>query len=219
MLVVFPQEQIHMIQNKTLLSAAEFIEKLVGDKISIGQTLTVQDDVRLDGKKIVFPEKKFQKGKINSIRFENINFMGAVTIENFEHLSLSSRNTNFLKGLSVDRCSGTHASLSGGKMESLKFWGCTLGTVCLRDLEVTRYDLELAWLKLEKGLELSGIMLARNLVIQSDKDSEWFLKTPYVRTDDPALALQFRLAGIPVFMSSEAVRDMMKAHVEEALFI
>ena len=67
-----------------------------------------------------------------------------------------------------------------------------------------RECLDLSGLQLNKGFSLNAVTFASLELIDA---TTWeTIQTPKVQTDDPTVACQFRLIGVPVFMATEAVR-------------
>jgi hypothetical protein len=145
----------------------------------------------------------------DTLHIEGVTFTDMVTINGFEKqkISMGLNSSNFLDILCIEGNSGRHISISGVKAKHINLWRCAFESAFLGGIEVAG-DLDISGLELTRRLTLDECSFSSlELIHQSSENT---IKTPMVKTNDPLVAEQFRLIGVPVFMSTEAVRAMME---------
>ena len=206
-----------MNQQNNLISAARFLE-LLADSDAFNrihrEPVAVTNDVRINGEEIDLTSGQGEK-KLQPISLDNFTFMGSVTIKNFDALSFHSDNANFLRGLEITGCKGSWISIRGGSLERFDGFRNQFEVLSLKNIQGLPTDSP----KFQQHpvIELSGFELSKKLVLENVKARELQLvchtgalfKTVSAEVDDPLWALQLRLAGIPVYVSSEVAKKML----------
>jgi len=201
-----------------MIPASRFIE-LLQDRDGLSRLsrnpTTVMNDVDVDGKKIKIATGSGEK-KIESIRLDNFNFLGRVRIEHFETLSFTADNSNFLKGLSFEGCSGSWLSIRNCCLES--FDGFRNKFEVLNFEKVEGPPTERPEWQCHPTLTISGYELSREFALKEVQLKELVLtshteerfKAAAAKVDDPLWALQLQLAGIKVYVSTEVAAKMLE---------
>lgn len=189
-----------MKKTNEIISCSDFLELLKRNKGTItNQAMIIQGDLTIDGKDIT----------LETIHLEDLTFTGMVTIRGFKDNSIAIIliSSNFLGGLCIEQNVGRHVSITSAKIKWVNLWHCRLKSAFLGDIEAEYIDV--SGLQLSEGLTLDDCKFSKLELIH--RSTENAIKTPRVKTDDPFVAEQFRLIGVPVFMSTEAVRTMMES--------
>lgn len=188
-----------MKKNNQIISCPDFLKLLKQRKGRVNDpTMIIQGDF------LTISGKDFE---LEVISFDLLTFTGMVTISDFKKKSviISLDSSNFLGGLVIEQNTGSHISVTSTKTKWLHLWQCQFGSAHLAGIEAECIDV--SGLQLSEGLTLDECNFSKMELIHSS--TEGTIKTPRVKTDDPLVAEQFRLIGVPVFMSTEAVRNMM----------
>jgi hypothetical protein len=184
-----------------IISCHDFLKLLKENKGSVTDpSLIVQGGyLTINGKEI----------GSDMLNIEGVTFTDMVTITDFEKqkISMIINSSNFLDILCIEGNSGRHISLSGVKAKDVNLWRCAFESAFLGGIEVAG-DLDISGLELTRRLTLDECSFNKLELIHSSTENT--IKTPMVKTNDPLVAEQFRLIGVPVFMSTEAVRAMME---------
>ena len=192
------------MRQKEVVNSVDFLKLLVGNKgILTDLPLTVNSDfLTIDGEKM----------ELESMHLECVTFTGMLTIYGFKKMkSLTISSSYFLGGLAFESNAGGHISIQSIETKWLHMWGCCFNSVFFNNVEV------------DGSLDISGLELSEKLIIgEADfsqlelihQHTSYTTKTPWVKTDNQIVARQFRLIGVPVFMSTEAVRKMIESEVE-----
>ena len=153
---------------------------------------TVRGEVHID----------FEDDDLDILVLENLTFIGKVTIKQLT-ASIKIKAANFLGGIILEDLTIGDISIVASTAKSMYFRHCVFGVASLRSVKV-RECLDLSGLQLNKGFSLNAVTFASLELIDA---TTWeTIQTPKVQTDDPTVACQFRLIGVPVFMATEAVR-------------
>ncbi|MCX6719023.1 MAG: hypothetical protein NTZ38_01460 [Candidatus Taylorbacteria bacterium] len=200
-----------MNEKKTVFQAEEYLDLLVKGQISARDgNITVQGEVIINGH-----DEQFKS--LTTIELCSATFTDLVLISNFERFeikqqftcSLTLSSSNFLGGLLVEKIGegdiGRFITIHGCTAKWVKFVKCEVGTITVKDLTVDD-SLNISGIHASDGINLDGV-ICHGLNLISDVDRK-FISASIVRTDDPIIALQFHFAGIPVFMSSKAIKKM-----------
>jgi hypothetical protein len=188
-----------MRKTNEIINCSDFLELLKRNKGTItNQVMIIQGDLTIDGKDIT----------LETIHLEDLTFTGMVTIRGFKNNSIAIflNSSNFLRGLCIEQNVGRHVSITSAKIKWLNLWSCQFKSAHLGDIEAEYIDV--SGLQLSEGLTLDECSFSKLELIH--RSTENAIKTPRVKTDDPLVAEQFRLIGVPVFMSTEAIRVMME---------
>ena len=180
----------------TIVNGPKFIAELTASQGQLrDENLTVNGDAIIVGK----------EHSLASLCLEGITFTGMVLIKKFEKSSppFQIRSCNFLGGLGLEHCEGGHLSIMGVAAKWAHFWHCKFEVASFREFGVDG-SLDISGFQLTEGFSAHGVTFTELELIHSHT-SKW-IHTPFVKTDDPIVACQFRLIGVPVFMSTEAVR-------------
>lgn len=189
------------IQRNEVIDAATFLQSLAERSDSANHPLTVQYDVIIDGRKT----------PLKSLHLTNITFTGTVLVEHYRlgEETMIFKGCNFL---------GNLLSLRDNQSRHLSILDCAA-----RYLDISRCEFDSASIgrvDVEKILDISGFSLKERFHMNEvsfdelclfDESTYSTIRTPYVQTDNFLVAEHFRLAGIPVFMSSRAVRARIAA--------
>jgi hypothetical protein len=195
--------------NSRLISAQDFVDLLLKNKGDVSKLeQVVQGQVRIEGKK--GPPFKY-------LHLSNITFTNGVCISELENVNLIIDSCAFPEGLRIERCTGGHLSLHG--LFDVELISVVLSSsfarVSLTDLRVEKsiqlYDLEVV----RKEKDEQPYLVIENvefddLRLISQSSPDWRIRAPMVKTNNPIVAEQFRLAGIPVFMDTATVRAQME---------
>ncbi|MEN9614472.1 MAG: hypothetical protein RLZZ347_779 [Candidatus Parcubacteria bacterium] len=161
--------------------------------------ITVHGDLTIKGTEIL-PKK--------ALHLENMTFTGSVRITDyaFEKSSLVIHDCHFFESLKFDDVKTDHFSIAKIKARHLVFWRCVAETTVINRAEI------------ESALDISGLRLSKDIVLGEIKVERLELFNPRVFhifnaehavTNDTVFARQFELARIPVFVSTEAVREWL----------
>lgn len=190
-----------MSQNAKI-AGHQFLEKLKQGNGSFRSAdhglVEVEHGVIVDGKKL----------GLGNIHIDGVNFTGKVILRNFEGgYLLVLQRSHFKGGLYIEKINCDRVCVTCCYMSSLETSLCQLHSVSFDHTEV-------------KGLaDVSGIRIAEYLQLTDNKLPDVQLlhtgtferiTTPAVETDDLTLAFQFKMAGIPVFMTTAGARQMMR---------
>ncbi len=188
-----------MKQNQTL-NGKEFLALIKKEKDSIcHRILLIQGDITIDDEEVC----------LDSIRLENMTFLGMVHIRNFKKpdACIILQSCKFLGGLCIEQNNGQSVSIGGCELLWLDIWSSSFGTAFIGDNEI------------EKSLDISGLTLSMYLSLGKNSYVELELihtnllhtiVVPFVRTTDLIATQQFIAARIPVFVSTEIARTMLK---------
>jgi len=189
-----------MRNTNEIISCSDFLEMLKQNKGTItNRAMIIQGDfLTIDGKDMT----------LDTIHLEDLTFTGMVTIRGFKnnYIAIILNSSNFLGGLCIEQNVGRHVSITSAKINWVHLWRCQLESAFLGNIEAEGIDV--SGLQLSKGLALDECSFSKLELIHSSTENT--IKTPWVKTNDPLVAKQFRLIGVPVFMSTEAVRNMME---------
>ena len=196
------------MKKNQIISCHDFLKLLKENKGRVtDSTLIVQGGfLTINGKEI----------GTETLDLEGLTFTDMVTIKGFEKqkISMVIDSSNFLDSLCVEGNSGRHISIRSVKAKRMHLWRCAFESAFLGGIEVD--NLDISGLQLSEGLTLHECNFSDMELIHSSTENA--IKTPRVKTDNQLVAEQFRLIGVPVFMSTEAVRTMMKNEMEEKAF-
>jgi hypothetical protein len=126
--------------------------------------------------------------------------------------SLTIISSYFLGGLAFEENAGEHVSIQSIEAKWLHMWRCCFKNVFFNDVKV------------DGSLDISGLELSENFIIGEvdfcqleliHLNASYTVKTPWVKTDNQIVARKFHMIGVPVFMSTEAVRKMLEHEAEE----
>jgi uncharacterized protein YjbI with pentapeptide repeats len=193
-----------MKKNNQIISCSDFLKLLKRSKGKVNDpTMIIQGDF------LTISGKDFE---LEVISFDLLTFTGMVTISDFKKKSviISLDSSNFLGGLVIEQNTGSHISVTSTKTKWLHLWQCRFENAHLTGIEAECIDI--SGLELSEGLTLDKCNFSKLELIHSS--TEGTIKTPRVKTNDPIVAEQFRLIGVPVFMFTEAVRNMMESKAE-----
>lgn len=158
----------------------------------------VEHTLTIDGKEL----------GLGDIHIDGVTFDEKVVIRNFEGgylLVLQRSHFNgglYIEGVNCDRVCVTHCH-----MFSLATSRCQLHSASLDHTEV-KGEADISGLKLTKCLQLKDNKLPDAQLFHTGTFER--ITTPAVETDDLTLAFQFKMAGIPVFMTTPGARQMMR---------
>jgi hypothetical protein len=187
-----------MRNTNEIISCSDFLEMLKQNKGTItNRAMIIQGDSTIDVKDIT----------LENIHLEGLTFTGMVTIRGFKNKSsaIFLDSSNFLGGLCIEQNVGRHVSITSAKTKWIHLWHCRLKSAFLGDIEAESIDV--SGLQLSEGLTLDECTFSKLELMHSSTENT--IETPRVKTNDPLVAEQFRLIGVPVFMSTEAVRAMV----------
>ena len=190
-----------MKKTNEIVSCSDFLKLLKENKGRVTDPALI-----VQGGYLTISGKEIGSGTLN---IGGVTFTDMVTIKGFEKqkISMMIDSSNFLDILCIEGNSGRHISLSGVKAKHINLWRCAFESAFLGGIEVSG-DLDISGLQLSEGLTLDKCNFSKMELIHSSTEDT--IKTPRVKTDDPVVAEQFRLIGVPVFMSTEAIRAMME---------
>lgn len=202
------------------LSGQEFLELLKkGQTSSVrdGQRVVGEYDITIDLNKLPEPETS---GNDATIYIANFVFYGKVTFRNlkegkFDVGLIHLARCHFQKGLEFEHCEVGRICVSDC---TSRFITSLLGKASIVSISGVRVERELDL----SGFEISPVIesFASRLFLVDTEYGEIeiyncrtgdFLKTPQVRTDDSVLALMAHMARIPVYMSCESAKMMMRS--------
>jgi hypothetical protein len=190
-----------MKKTNQIIGCSDFLELLKKNKGKItNSAMIVQGDfLTIDGEDF----------KFDVINLDGLTFTGMVTISDFKDKSviISLDSSNFLGGLVIEQTAGSVISITSAKTNWLHLWQCNFETAHITGIEAEGIDI--SGLQLSDGLTLDECNFTKLELIHGSTNNA--IKTPRVKTDDPTVAEQFRLIGVPVFMSTAAVRTMMES--------
>ncbi len=204
-----------------LLTAREFqqmVAKSKTDDMVMGRhsSMTVQHDVHINSKEIDLTKKGTgaEKKEYQSIHLENIVFNGMVMIGGYDALVMTMHNTHFLGGLWIESCSGSWITMSGCQVKSANFWcggsrGGSFEVVSLDEVKSTG-SIDLSGLNLTKRLSLNKVEAERGIELIHSSTGDT-IHAPAATTDNLIWALQLRMAGIPVIISTADAKKMLVA--------
>jgi len=189
-----------MKKTNEIINGSDFLELLKGNKGTMTNALAI-----VQGDFLTIDAKDFN---LCTLHLEELTFTGMVTIRGFKKNSMAMilHSSNFLGGLHIEQNTVRHISISSAKAKRVHLSSCKLEEVFLGGIEAEGIDI--SGLELSEGLTLDECSFSKLELMHSTGSST--IKTPRVKTDDPLVAEQFRLIGVPVFMSTEAVRTMMQ---------
>jgi hypothetical protein len=188
-----------MKQNE-VISSSDFIRHLtIGSGIFMRQGSVVEGDIRIDAR----------TDHLNSLHLDGVNFTGMVTVTGFNASdgSLIFQDANFLGGLCIEGNEVRYLSIIRVKAPFLDVWRHKSPIAALQELEI------------DGSLDISGLDLSERLTFSSSiystlelmhPSTSGIIKVPVVKTDDPLAVFQFRMAGIPVFVSTDVAKKMME---------
>ena len=155
------------------------------------------------------------KGQVKpSLHVKGFTFQGRVLLEDMrEVINIDFENCQFLDGLMIQDCDAEFIRISNCRGLFISTFDCKTTSITIQKTQIGG------------ALDLSGVSVCRDSIhparmnleeircgffhIVCSRGNE-FLKTPHVRTDDPEIAFQLHLAGIPVFMSSHGSKLLMQ---------
>jgi hypothetical protein len=185
------------IKKQRLVPSHEFLE-VVDDPKALAQLC--QEPFIVQGYVNIGPDQF----KGDSLSIQNAAFSDLLTLgRGLSMRSVSIRETNFMKGCIIEGAKAGYVHIASVDTDYLNIWGCEGEFALLEDLKVAG-RLDVSGFKLSKELRLSRVTYERLDLINANTSCA--IRTPWVRTDDTVAAVQLRLANIPVFMSTEAVR-------------
>ena len=195
------------MKQKEVINGTDFLKLFEGNKGSLTDLpLTVTGDLlTINGEEI----------NLESISMEGMTFTGMLTIKKFQKIkSLTIGSSHFLGGLAFEGNVGSHVSIQTISAKWIHMWRCCFESVFFNSVEIDG-SLDISGLELNEKLIIGEVEFSQLELIQ--KHCGYSIKTPKVKTDNPLVARQFQLIGVPVFMSTEAVRKMMESEPEDRL--
>jgi hypothetical protein len=189
-----------MRKNNQMIGSGEFLELLKKNTGTMQhESLVVEGNLTITGEEM----------RLERIALACVTFMGHVTVRNFSKGlgTFTIDYCNFPNGLIIEANSGGYLLIRGVKAKGIKIWQSSFDSANFVETSI------------EKILDISGLRCATKAEFKEVSLEELELYSPRssstaniakVITDDPVIATQFRLAGVPVFMSTEAVRKALE---------
>lgn len=207
-----------MNKDNNLITAARFLALLQDEdefsRIKRNPT-TVTNDVYVDGKEINITRGEGEK-KIQPIRLENFSFTGGVHIRNFDALSFTADNSNFVDGISFEGCTGHWLSIRNCRLKDFRGFSNTFEHLGFEKIE--GLPPENPKYPHHPILTISGFKVSREFVLKEVKLQELALtchtedlfQAAAAKVDDPLWALQLQLAGIKVYVDTSVAAKMLE---------
>jgi len=175
--------------------------------------LLTQDHGRLTNRDMSVVEDQITidcaEHRLEDIHFENLTFSDMLSIRNTKGSTLGSIVINeccFQGGLNIEHLECRHLSIADSRAKWIQLGHVKADSACLQSLTVAR-SLDLSMLELTSHLRLAEVTYDELLLVH--QSTYEVIKVPRVITDLPAAMVQFRLAGIPVFSSTQAARTIL----------
>ena len=188
------------MKNDSVIDSVQFSRLLQeGDGSNIEKGTLVQGYVSI-GEKIM----------VSDIHLNRIVFDSLVTFQGYNgpDEGITLEGCNFLGGLLMEQSAGKYLCMQECKAKHIDLWGGMFDWVYIQDVKVDG-SINVSGLQLAERLIMNKVSFSRLELVHSNSPSK-FIKTPLVMTDNEAAALQFRTAGIPVFISTEMAHKMIK---------
>lgn len=189
-----------MKRNQTITSAEYLSLLYTNDKIVLDNTLIVEGFVTIDGNKMI---------QNRSIEIKGLTFVESVLIARCDIAEpwINISNCYFMGGLTIEQSEGKWISIDTVTAAHITMRSCEFKSVSLKKVKISQC-LDIAGLSLKDGLKLYDVDL--NSIQLVDRSSGSIASIPNVITDHEIAALQFQMAGVRVYMSTEAVREMAR---------
>lgn len=178
------------MKKRNELTSEEFLRLLFERSPVIrNNEFEVYGDVVIDMSTLLDPKPLYISG---------VKFHGQVTIQGrCENITL--KEATFFNQLTLQCTSDGNTTIRDCNMFSLLFDECLMDAVSLFSTSIEKC-MGLYRLKLKKGLIIDNLSCGEiELICPISLDT---ISTPMVKTDNTAIAIQFHLAGIPVYISS-----------------
>lgn len=191
---------------KQTINASEFLEmfgKMAGT-INEGHLVVSRGYTNIDG--MIYDR--------NIVQIENVTFIESVNLSNFRNrqLTMIFDDCEFLGGLYFRGVECNHISINAGQAKHLDIKRCKALSVSIIGVgRVT--ELDLSSVSLTEHLRLLETEFT-NLKL-FDPATLTAFTSPRVETDSIVAAMQFNLAGIPVFANTELVRGILETKCDE----
>ncbi len=132
-----------------------------------------------------------------------------VMVENFADLiSVRINACNFLRGLHISTTKAGSFYILSCKMSSLDFCHNTqFERAFIDDVEVEN-SLSLSGLTVTEGIALKSVTF-KDLILKGN-EMKAVVKATLVQTDDPVVAYQFKMFGVPIIVSTKAAVQALK---------
>ncbi len=183
--------------NKKILNNKQFLELIASKEGDVRGPLEVRGDITVD--KTDYPN-------LVRISITEATFMGMLSIKKF-YGPISLAEVHAAGGLYVEESDGSGVSILSVRARWIVFRRNKFLRACLVDIQTD--NLDLSGLDLSECLRIDHIQTENVELIHFSTQNT--IKVSKVVTEDPLIARQFELAGIPVFMPTGAVRNWMAA--------
>ena len=164
--------------------------------------ILIQGDLDIDGEQL----------GVQHIHLEQVTTTGSLMIRNSAPQKgagmISLEACNFLGGLRVENVDISHIIMSDVRAKWINLWRCKAISADLREIVIDDGGVfDMSGLELQRDLSLTNITYTAVELFQRNVFKT--ITTGFVQTNDPVLALQFRMAGIPVYITTKTAQEML----------